>query len=395
MITRSKKSKTSVNANPQTSKEEANFDVIPVDLVREVMGRLPAKSVARFLLVSKLWEKIIRSRDFITSFPFRSCSSSQPRLLIAFGGLDSPEGRFGRHDARRWDPRMQNWNFFSSTLSSSNFLSRSNVTCPLPNPEEIEYHSHYVNGLLSFGYGQQQFIVNPTTGKSIALPRVKTRRRFAKSFFGYDPVNDEYKVLCMTEKLHGLPKKPSSQHQIYNLGGDIEKQKQKAWRLIECSLPHRPCSNGVCIDGVVYYLSKTGNDLSQVSLMSFDLRSEKFGLVTGVPANTGIVVYTSWKTLFVLTYEGKVAIPIQASYAYEFDVWIMDPNDEKHEWTLMKISLGIETWKILFQYNQMIRIRGITQTGEFILTPTSYKSDDVYVVYYNPNTDTLRKIKVE
>lgn len=85
-----------------------------------------------------------------------------------------------------------------------------------PNPEGIEYHSHHVNGLVSLGYGQEQVITNPSTGKSIILRRVKTRRRFAISFFGYDSVNDQYKVLCMTEKMH--VEEPSSQHQVFTLG---------------------------------------------------------------------------------------------------------------------------------------------------------------------------------
>ncbi|KAJ4900556.1 F-box domain protein [Raphanus sativus] len=58
---------------------------IPRDLVREILERLPAKSVARFLLVSKSWANLITSRDFIRSFETRSCSS-QPRLLVCFIG---------------------------------------------------------------------------------------------------------------------------------------------------------------------------------------------------------------------------------------------------------------------------------------------------------------------
>ena len=131
------------------------------------------KSVARFLLVSKLWANIIRSREFTKSFPLGSCSS-QPRFLMAFNGQYGNERYFENED----------WYFFSSS-----FLSRS--SCPLPNHV---YLAHYVNGLLCTGYGQEQFIVNPTTGKSIALPRVRTRRKDANRFFGYDSVSDQYKV---------------------------------------------------------------------------------------------------------------------------------------------------------------------------------------------------------
>lgn len=49
------------------------------------------KYVARFLLVSKLWAKIIRSQDFIRSFPFRS--SLKPHQLIAFKYIDNENER--------------------------------------------------------------------------------------------------------------------------------------------------------------------------------------------------------------------------------------------------------------------------------------------------------------
>ncbi|CAH2072667.1 unnamed protein product [Thlaspi arvense] len=196
-----KRTKTTVSINPQTSKED--FDGIPEDLVFEIIGRLPAKSVARFLLVSKLWTRIIRSRAFIASFPLGS--SSQPRLLIAFGGLD----RRVERRSRRWHP--------------SNNLS----------------------------------------------------------------------------------------YQVY------------------------------------------GN-------------------------------------YFLLNYEGNVAIPFQAT-RYTFDVWVLDQDAEKQEW-LRILTFSIEPWMALFHY--MLRVRGITRTGEFILVPRSYTCNEVYVVHYNPNTDSFRKIMV-
>nr|VDD33662.1 unnamed protein product [Brassica oleracea] len=164
MTTRSTKNKTTtVTTNQQTS---SRFDGLPLDLVIEIIGRLPVKSIARFLLVSKLWATTIRSRNFIKSFPLGSCSP-KTRFLIALSVVD----RVGEYIAK------EDWYFFSS----SSFLSRSS---PPPNSfQRIAYPSHYVKGLLCIGCGQEQFIVNPTTGKSIALPKVRTKRKLARSFF--------------------------------------------------------------------------------------------------------------------------------------------------------------------------------------------------------------------
>ena len=107
--------------------------------------------------------------------------------------------------------------------------------------------------------------------------------------------------MCMTEAMIGPNSQdPSSQHQVFTLGA-----KKNSWRMMECSIPHRPCSNSVCIDGVIYYAAKTGTERS---LMRFDVRSEKFHLITGVPAeialSEGLYDY-----VMILNYQGKVAIP--------------------------------------------------------------------------------------
>ncbi|KAF2597495.1 hypothetical protein F2Q68_00007371 [Brassica cretica] len=148
---------------------KSNSDEIPQHLVMEIIRRLPAKSVARFLLVSKSWANLITNRDFIKSFETRSCSS-QPRLLVCFIGRTKPCKR-------------QYCYFFSSSSSSTTFLSR--VKCPRDDPECFPCLPHYANGLMRLGYGEKKLICNPSTGKSIALPKVKNIMRVSKSLFGY------------------------------------------------------------------------------------------------------------------------------------------------------------------------------------------------------------------
>ncbi|WZY74943.1 hypothetical protein YC2023_021327 [Brassica napus] len=130
------------------------------------------------------YQEIACEIDFIKSFETRSCSS-QPRLLVCFIGRTKPCKR-------------QYCYFFSSSSSSTTFLSR--VKCPREDPECFPCLPHYANGLIRLGYGEKKLICNPSTGKSIDLPKVKNIMSVSKSLFGYDPVNDEYKILCMTKK---------------------------------------------------------------------------------------------------------------------------------------------------------------------------------------------------
>ncbi|CAH2072668.1 unnamed protein product [Thlaspi arvense] len=296
----------------KTKSNNSGADQIPEDLVMEIVGRLPVKTVARFLLVSKSWARIIRSREFIVSFPLGSCSS-QPRLLVAY--VDITLGM----QSQDWECR-----FFSSSYSSStSLLSRVAHSFPIDlstqkyhcgfaqvnrrtgtyvsgnyRRHELEYYySHYVNGLISLGYGQEQIICNPSTGHFTILPKVveATGLLAKSSFFGYEPVNGEYKVLCMTKKRGDGP---YQKYQVFTLGAE-----PKSWRMIDSSIPHSPLSNGLCLDGAVYYIAST--PLGQTSLMRFDLRSEELDRFTSLPSDLQAA-----DTL--INYEGKIAIPLRS-----------------------------------------------------------------------------------
>ncbi|CAH8386752.1 unnamed protein product [Eruca vesicaria subsp. sativa] len=183
----------------------------------------------------------------------------------------------------------------------------------------------------------------------------------------------------MTTDLPNGQESPLSESQVLTLGA-----KQSSWRMIECSIPHRLCSNShVCIDGVVYFVVKTGADLSQRSLVKFDLRYEKLDFVTSLPADMPCLR----GCCSFINYEGKVAIPTRAS-GNTFNVWVIDQAAPKHGW--LKLSFSTESWNIL----SMLRIYGFTHTGEFVLAP-KYYSGHFNVILYNTNTKGLRKIKVD
>ncbi|KAJ4912108.1 F-box protein [Raphanus sativus] len=345
------------------SKKKKLKNQIPQHLVMEILARLPAKSVARFLLVSKSWANLITGRDFIRSFETRS-RSSQPRLLVCFIGRTKPSER-------------QYCYFYSSYSSSTTFLSR--VKCPRDDPEGFSCLPHYANGFIRIGYGEKKLVCNPSTGKSITLPRVKSVNTVSKSLFGYDPVNEEYKILCMTKILRNGDKPHSRyEYQVLTLGGADEKS---SWRMIECSIPHLFCCNAyVCIDGVVYFVAKTFGDLC---LMKFDLRYEKWDLLTRLSSDMSSV----GADCTLINYEGKVAITTNTS-GDTFNVWVIDQTAREPGW--LKKSFTIKSWKFLSK----LSISGSTHTGEFVLAPRYY-SHDFNVALYNPNTNALRKIKVD
>lgn len=374
MKTKDRNKKEKIENESQVTSETTRYvkDLVPTDMLIEILRRLPAKSIARFLLVSKLWAKLIRSQDFIRSFPLRS--SIQPRRqLFAFKSLDNENER-------------QIWKFFSTELMTSTVQKLSYLslmTCPIASmPKRVDNYvnevPHYVNGLISFGCGREQIICNPSTGTSITLPKVKSRKKIIRSFFGYDPVNGQYKILCMSEKVHDYWHGPSFEHQVFTLGGvDI------SWRMIECNILHRPKTNGVCINGVVYYGACMIDDTSvrecvtkkKWCLTRFDVRSEQFDKVVqflGEHASSG----RNFKDPSLISYKGKASLVTTVIEKQRFELWVLE-DAEKHEWS--KVCLCIHH-PLINSWGPNLHIRGYsTHTDEFVFV--SHDQEGFYILY--------------
>ncbi|KAG7656028.1 Galactose oxidase/kelch beta-propeller [Arabidopsis suecica] len=317
-------------------------DSVRIDIVIEIVKRLPLKDVSRFLLVSKLWSEIIRSPYFIRSFPFLF-SSIQPHLLFALNSLDKDKGH--------------------------------HKCCDI----------HYVSGLICSGYGQQQLITNPRTGMSIYLPKVKSRSKIIQSFFGYDPVYGQYKVLCMSERMNDYLNVPSSEHQVFTLGG-VQKVEQ-SWRMIECNIHHRPKTNSVCMDGVLYYGAFTGGDMLEWCLMRFDVRTEKLDLVSRLNESS-IQCYRPGHSPSLIKYHGKVALAFETSL-HTFELWVME---DAEKWSKIRFSIRHSMHLFGQDDDDAFLITGNIHTGEIIFAPYDFdvRFGMTHVVYYDLKTNRLR-----
>ncbi|KAF8048708.1 hypothetical protein N665_2429s0007 [Sinapis alba] len=166
---------------------------IPLDLVLDILSRLPAKPLLRFQAVSKLWFSIIRSKDFVDTFLTRS--KTRPRLLLTFKHFDSRK-RFIFSAPEHEDDK-----------TSSPVMARHDMTI-----SDLVYYirSRPLNGLVCCTRGSSIAVCNPTTRQIVTLP----------------------------------------DHFVFTLGTP-----QKKWKKIETVTkdPYRCMKGEVCIDGAVYY----------------------------------------------------------------------------------------------------------------------------------------------
>ncbi|CAL9242020.1 unnamed protein product [Arabidopsis halleri] len=141
------------------------------------------------------------------------------------------------------------------------------------------------------------------------------------SYFGYDPVEKQYKVLSVTWS------KGSKEYQVLTL-----RIGEPSWRIIKCCRPHiyHPLHKGVCINSVLYYTCTITGLLEDSMIVCFDFKSEKYRFIeedmgtfkkgdavlhfVGVTQTNKIVLASSFSVPFDLFYynmEKKTIIRLQ------------------------------------------------------------------------------------
>ncbi|CAA7047380.1 unnamed protein product [Microthlaspi erraticum] len=329
---------------------------LTMDLITEILTKLPPISVCKLIFVSKLWLSTIQGKFFTDLYLTRSLT--RPLLIFQF-----------------YCPAKRHF-----CSSSPENLSHDHSITPKTIPGlQI---SPPVRGLICCRDNDAKlFIVgNPSTGQFLTLPRVEAWMKTA-SFFGYDPVNDLYKVFNMTLVKDKQGCFLSSEHQVYTLGA------QNTWRMIECKCPHYPLTQGICNNGVVYYGAWSGCSGSQDKrsgvVVSLDMRSEEFSTMT-LPEG---VIITGQPNL--VSYNGAIAFVNQSPNG-RFDLWVL-MDASKQEWT--KISLLVPCWEDLVGKDKLC-CRGTISSGELVFEPC-YSPCKYFIICYDSKKNKARRVDVE
>lgn len=325
----------------------------PLDLILEILLKLPAKSVVRFRSVAKLWSSTTTDPYFTNSFETKS--STRPNLLMFFRKRDK---------------------LFVFTFPQ-NHCSSQHVDC---------YHMTYpkyccfsftesVHGLICFRKATKPIIWNPSLRQFLTLSKPEKSWKGITIFLGYDPIERKHKVLCMPRN------KTCDECRVLTLGST-----QESWRKIKTNHKHRSfyCTHGRCINGVIYYPAY--NDQPNVIIiMSFDVRSEKFNMIE-LPLMDTIGV-------MLIPYQGRLAC-FDKNNTNDNDgitLWILE-DAKKHKWSCRHFLAPFVHYDPSLKTNFILD--GITHAGEFIYVPSTFRNS-FYILYFDTKGNSFRKVEFE
>ncbi|GLU15700.1 hypothetical protein SLE2022_321700 [Rubroshorea leprosula] len=276
-----------------------------LDLIVDILSRLPVKDLLRFRCVSKTFRSLIDSSDFVKLHLNRSVTSHTNHTLI-----------LSKHDLRVAD------------LASLNSFSR--LQHPLMGDDLNILGS--CNGLLCISNILDDMAVwNLSMKKYIILPSLSLGSYDLYVFgFGYDSVNDDYKVVRITQSGGKEGKPLESEVKVLSMG-------RKGWRRIE-DIPYvLPCpgANGVFASGSLHWVVSYKDEPSDENvIVALDVGLEEY---REVPQPE----YTDNKKFRLDVGVLGGCLCLMANYLSHVDLWVMREYGVKESWSKL-LSLACD-----------------------------------------------------
>ncbi|GKD55561.1 F-box domain containing protein [Tanacetum coccineum] len=338
-------------------------DYIPFEIQSEIMKRLPVKSLLQFRSVSKQWKSFIDSSEFIKNYHINH-PNPQHQLLVRYNRVQT----------------------YTSVIDDNTFPQQK---FPLIAPEPLNLLRSTtilgsVDGLLGF-YGFYQdvdletwmvVLWNPSVRKCVGIPIPNvfddddTLDRYTRIAFGVCPETNDPKLVkinvvttpCICWEV-----------QVFTLSS-------RFWKTVYTGAPLRSYAlmfEHVFIDGIIYWSTLFGS-----FILSFDLKSEKFGQVS-IPERFvrtyGIWVAKANESLGLLEYykEGGTSL---------CGVW-MRKDDINNPFTKI-YTVKVEGKSVFF------KVLGFRKNGEVLLQLDDDDSEGSQIEVYEPSSGRINSVGI-
>lgn len=350
------------------------MEELPVDIKMEIFSRLPPDPLLNCKLVCKTWEKLLSHRKVGLLFLIRTPSKRNLELYYgsydeiydkANSGEEFPHKSLTKiiHPGINWQGSLQCF-FIDHIVGSCNGL----VCIRVPHHKVLD----------------PVYICNPITTEYINLPRIKHKKGFVVSGFGYHPSNNKFKVIRIhypDREYSDMPITSKGSVEIYTLGSD------SGWRSIG-EITYAISRRGVLANGTIYWL-----DYEQAKIVAFDLLNEEFRVLPTIPQCLDVsdkALYRKKKILYQMRVLGGRLCLVYYVFGKDMDIWSYKKIDDVEE--------GSQSWSWILEFRIPSSVIDVNELHEpFALT----KNNEVLIWVakrgiscYDKKTESL-KVLVE
>ncbi|KAL9691604.1 hypothetical protein QQ045_012029 [Rhodiola kirilowii] len=331
------------------------------DLIREILVKLPVKTLMRFKQVSKTWHYIITSHQFAKRHYYHSVAESQspgnknPKsfFLLRFA-LDS-----SKRDIFITSIRLTDHDPLKCTVREENIY--------VPYIEMIDRYHHANPPLFSVGFGLFcifKFCIFKFWTPTVALWNPWTREVRVLPLSPFYDIKKNYRYIGVGHAEYegdvfsykvGLIHESAWDWRYFTL--ELYNSSTNSWKLLICDIEYKRNlhQNGVNFKGTLHLLSVPGG-LSPY-IITFDYNTEVFGRMevpAALPQITGqydflksfLTLYDDRFLCLVIFWTNERAVDDNVF----FDVWVMRDYGVKESWSKESTKGPIKDEMIMLNY---------------------------------------------
>jgi len=335
---------------------------LPLDVLVEILWRLPPKSLLRFRCVSKTWLALIGNHDFFsTNLLNHSILTTQnptrPLPLILVKATDKSNA--------------EKFVFYSLSYDTLDCVSQIPMNLPLVPAHFLIRPNYYLklvassNGLLClYDFRTRDvYLWNPTTPYVgfKAIPFLSPPP-FSVGF-GFDPNSSDFKVVSVRHVVNGSG--------IAALIAEVYSMSRGSWRLLDLRVPYGifADSQTLALGGVFLWLAE--QDGGQI--ISFDFTDEVFRTTPLPYSRDPLRFYHQMMEL-----NGYVAM---ANIKMSLEIWVLLEFGVKESWTrFVSIEIPMDLGRPL----------GFWKKGKMFM-----ENSEGQLVLYDPFTQTKNYLQIE
>lgn len=339
----------SLNSVPEAKFSQC-LPILPQEMIREILLRLPVKSLLKFRSVCKSWLSLISSPEFMkTHLKISSYNSIYSHNYIILG-----------RSSDSLDLYTSPLYYQTAEIGSMDTVA---LDYPLSQPVSMLRIVGSCNGLVCLVLGLNTVIIlNPATKKSRELPISSTNVFDTEYGFAYDESNDEYKVVESGWIIADMVE-IKTHVKVYS-------SKTDSCRIIDGPPGFVFIGSGVFVNGAIFWkVLYPRNKPRDWYIVAQDITTERFELLDKPQYETGVV------NALLMVSGGRLCLCL--SYLTHLDIWVLGEDVNGEYWTkLVRVpySLDLSNHRYI-RPNTLL----ISENGGVLL---SYGSD---ILMYEPS----------